>query len=69
MERRRRHPPHHPFLEKMECTLLTGHRVVPPFRLAGGKNGQIGQNSVRQLDGWIEKLKGCERPRSTPVRR
>jgi 5-oxoprolinase (ATP-hydrolysing) len=48
------------FLEKMDCTLLTGHRVVPPFGLAGGENGQVGQNSVRRRDGSIEKLKGCD---------
>jgi 5-oxoprolinase (ATP-hydrolysing) len=48
------------FLEKMDCTLLTGHRVVPPFGLAGGENGQVGQNSVRRLDGSIEQLKGCD---------
>jgi 5-oxoprolinase (ATP-hydrolysing) len=48
------------FLEKMECTLLTGHRVVPPFGLAGGENGQVGQNSVRRKDGSVEKLKGCD---------
>jgi 5-oxoprolinase (ATP-hydrolysing) len=48
------------FLEKMECTLLTGHRVVPPFGLAGGENGQVGENSVRRKDGSIEKLKGCD---------
>jgi 5-oxoprolinase (ATP-hydrolysing) len=48
------------FLQKMECTLLTGHRVVPPFGLAGGESGQVGQNAVRRLDGTIEKLKGCD---------
>jgi len=48
------------FLEKMDCTLLTGHRVVPPFGLAGGESGQVGQNSVRRNDGSIEKLKGCD---------
>jgi 5-oxoprolinase (ATP-hydrolysing) len=48
------------FLQKMDCTLLTGHRVVAPFGLAGGENGQVGQNSVRRLDGSIEKLKGCD---------
>jgi 5-oxoprolinase (ATP-hydrolysing) len=48
------------FLEKMECTLLTGHRVVPPFGLAGGQNGQVGQNAVRRLDGSTELLKGCD---------
>jgi 5-oxoprolinase (ATP-hydrolysing) len=48
------------FLEKMECTLLTGHRVVPPFGLAGGASGQVGENAVRRKDGSIEKLKGCD---------
>jgi len=48
------------FLEQMDCTLLTGHRVVPPFGLAGGEHGQVGENSVRRKDGSIEKLKGCD---------
>ena len=33
------------FLEKMECTILSGHRRVPPFGLAGGGDGQVGENS------------------------
>src|ERR1700693_661153 len=44
------------FLEKMECTILSGRRRVPPFGLAGGGDGQIGENSVRRNDGSIEKL-------------
>jgi 5-oxoprolinase (ATP-hydrolysing) len=48
------------FLEPMNCTLLTGHRVVPPFGLAGGEAGQVGENSVRRKDGSIDKLKGCD---------
>jgi 5-oxoprolinase (ATP-hydrolysing) len=48
------------FLEKMECTLLTGHRRVPPFGLAGGENGQVGQNWVRRKDGTMEQLQGCD---------
>ena len=48
------------FLEKMECTLLTGHRRVPPFGLAGGGDGQIGENWVRRTDGRMEKLQGCD---------
>src|SRR6476660_3859757 len=48
------------FLEKMECTILSGHRRVPPFGLSGGEAGQVGQNSVRRLDGSIEQLKGCD---------
>ncbi len=48
------------FLEKMECTILSGHRRVPPFGLAGGGDGQVGENSVRRNDGSIEKLQGCD---------
>jgi 5-oxoprolinase (ATP-hydrolysing) len=48
------------FLEKMECTILSGHRRVPPFGLAGGENGQVGENWARRKDGAMEKLKGCD---------
>ena len=48
------------FLEKMECTVLTGHRRVPPFGLAGGEPGQVGENWVRRKDGHMEKLEGCD---------
>ena len=44
----------------MECTILSGHRRVPPFGLAGGESGQVGENSVRRNDGRIEKLEGCD---------
>jgi 5-oxoprolinase (ATP-hydrolysing) len=48
------------FLEKMECTILSGHRRVPPFGLDGGENGQVGENRVRRHHGRIEKLAGCD---------
>jgi 5-oxoprolinase (ATP-hydrolysing) len=48
------------FLEKMECTILSGHRRVPPFGLAGGGDGQVGENAVRRNDGRVEKLQGCD---------
>jgi 5-oxoprolinase (ATP-hydrolysing) len=48
------------FLEKMECTILSGHRRVRPFGLAGGEAGQVGENTVRRRDGQIEKLAGCD---------
>jgi 5-oxoprolinase (ATP-hydrolysing) len=48
------------FLEKMECTILSGHRRVRPFGLAGGEDGQIGENRVRRKDGRMEKLTGCD---------
>jgi 5-oxoprolinase (ATP-hydrolysing) len=48
------------FLETMDCTILSGHRRVRPFGLAGGEAGEIGENSVRRNDGRVEKLEGCD---------
>ena len=48
------------FLEKMDCTILSGHRRVRPFGLAGGEAGQVGENSVRRKDGRVEKLSACD---------
>ena len=48
------------FLEKMDCTILSGHRRVRPFGLAGGEAGQIGENWVRRRDGRMERLAGCD---------
>jgi 5-oxoprolinase (ATP-hydrolysing) len=48
------------FLERMECTILSGHRRVRPFGLAGGEAGQVGGNWVRRQDGRRERLKACD---------
>lgn len=48
------------FLEKMDCTVLSGHRRVPPFGLEGGEAGQVGENWVRRKDGTMVKLEGCD---------
>ena len=48
------------FLEQMECTILSGHRRVRPFGLAGGEAGQVGENAVRRKDGSMERLQGCD---------
>jgi 5-oxoprolinase (ATP-hydrolysing) len=48
------------FLEKMECTILSGHRRVAPFGLAGGGAGQVGENWVRRKDGKMERLAGAD---------
>ena len=48
------------FLEKMECTILSGHRRVRPFGLAGGQAGQVGENWARRQDGRLERLQGCD---------
>ena len=63
------------FLEKMDCTILSGHRRVRPFGLAGGEAGQVGENSVRRKDGiaWRSSSGGAGhvaagRPRPPEVR-
>jgi 5-oxoprolinase (ATP-hydrolysing) len=48
------------FLEEMDCALLSGHRRVAPFGLAGGEPGLVGRNAVRRMDGTTEPLKGCD---------
>jgi 5-oxoprolinase (ATP-hydrolysing) len=48
------------FLEKMEYTILSGHRRIRPFGMAGGEDGQIGENWVRRNDGRMERLKGAD---------
>jgi 5-oxoprolinase (ATP-hydrolysing) len=48
------------FLERMEYTVLSGHRRISPFGMAGGENGQIGENWVRRKDGTLDRLKGAD---------
>ena len=47
------------FLERMDCAILSGHRRVRPFGLAGGAPGEIGLNQVRRSTGHLEDLGGC----------
>ena len=46
------------FLESMTATLLTSHRVVPPFGLQGGGPGKCGNDNVVRADGKVVWLKG-----------
>ncbi len=46
------------FRQGMTAAILSGHRVVPPFGLAGGEPGQVGQNWVVRRDGTVETLEG-----------
>jgi 5-oxoprolinase (ATP-hydrolysing) len=48
------------FREAMDVSLLTGHRIVPPFGLEGGSSGECGENWVRRADGRLERLAGCD---------
>ena len=48
------------FLERMDVSLLTGHRRVPPFGIEGGSPGECGENWARRADGRLERLEGCD---------
>ncbi|OAR27334.1 5-oxoprolinase [Streptomyces sp. ERV7] len=48
------------FLEPMTVALLTGHRRVPPYGMAGGAPGALGANLVERADGRSEALGGVD---------
>jgi 5-oxoprolinase (ATP-hydrolysing) len=43
----------------MAAALLSNHRIVAPFGLAGGAPGGRGQQWVERADGRREELPGC----------
>ena len=47
------------FLETMNAAILSSHRRIPLYGLAGGEPGEIGRNSVERADGTVESLGGC----------
>ena len=51
------------FLEPMTVTVLSSHRVVPPFGLAGGEPGRCGNNYVVRAGGEFEQLRGNDEVR------
>ena len=48
------------FREAMTASILSGHREIPPYGMAGGEPGKIGRNYVIRTDGTTEKLAGID---------
>ena len=48
------------FLEPMTAAILSSHRRVPPYGVAGGGTGTIGHNYVERADGEIVELSGTD---------
>ncbi len=46
------------FLRPMTATILSSHRKVAPFGLAGGEPGKCGRNYVVRIDGSVDELAG-----------
>jgi 5-oxoprolinase (ATP-hydrolysing) len=46
------------FREPMTASILSGHRRVPPYGMAGGQAGKIGENWVQRIDNKKENVGG-----------
>jgi 5-oxoprolinase (ATP-hydrolysing) len=46
------------FREPMTAAILSGHRSIPPFGLAGGAPGAVGRNQVERSMGEVESIEG-----------
>ena len=51
------------FLEAMDLTVLSQHRIVAPYGLAGGQDGRRGRNWVERTDGTVDEMTGQDRRR------
>ena len=48
-----------PAIGSMSAALLSNHRKVAPFGLAGGQPGALGRQWVERADGRTQELPGC----------
>jgi len=48
------------FLENMTANIISGHRHIPPYGLAGGGPGSVGNNWVEHTDGSVTRLSGTD---------
>ena len=48
------------FREAMTASILSGHREIPPYGMAGGGPGKVGRNYVERADGTVTPLKGTD---------
>jgi 5-oxoprolinase (ATP-hydrolysing) len=54
------------FREAMTAAILSGHRRVPPYGMAGGEPAALGKNYVVRVDGRIEELEGTDKREMAP---
>jgi 5-oxoprolinase (ATP-hydrolysing) len=48
------------FDEAMTLSILSGHRVVPPYGMAGGSPGALGHTWVERRDGTVTSLASAD---------
>jgi 5-oxoprolinase (ATP-hydrolysing) len=48
------------FLEPMTVTMLSGHRRMPAYGMAGGQPGGLGRHWIEHPDGSVTTMRGCD---------
>jgi 5-oxoprolinase (ATP-hydrolysing) len=48
------------FREQMTASMLSGHRIIPPYGMKGGAEGQVGHNYVQRVDGSVTEQGGTD---------
>ena len=48
------------FREQMTASMLSGHRIVPPYGMKGGSQGRLGRNYVERVDGSVIEQGGTD---------
>jgi 5-oxoprolinase (ATP-hydrolysing) len=54
------------FLETMTAAVLSGHRRIPPYGMAGGEPGKVGRNRVERAGGGVLELRGADKAEMSP---
>ncbi len=54
------------FLEAMTAAILSGHRRIPPYGMAGGEPGMLGRNWVERAAGGVVQLGGADKAELLP---
>ena len=54
------------FREAMTAAILSGHRKVPPYGMAGGEPGAVGKNYVIRADGSRTDLGSTDKTEMNP---
>jgi len=48
------------FLEDMDLTIVSNHRIVPPYGMAGGEPGALGKTWIERSDGTVVEMKHAD---------
>src|SRR5690625_3899131 len=48
------------FTQDVTVTVLSGHRRIPPYGMAGGEPGALGRHWIEHADGSTSPMEGCD---------